>query len=167
MKKYNFILILAFLIIVSGFNLNAQGFVKGTLIQYKGKDGKMKQGKFVAFKSYDKILKINEAMKIRSTEGKDVDVLYKDFVKLDGGKQIGNNMCNYTFTRHDNKSFTGGINCYYFKVIIADKDGFGEGTFNLRDIVPLSVVSSSNIGTTNPSISCPHCGKTIKIDAHK
>ena len=167
MKRYNLILILAFFIGTSGYNLNAQGFVKGAIIQYKGKDGKMAQGKFVEFKSYNKTLKSDEAMKIRSTEGKDVNVVFKDFVKLDGGKDVGNNMCNYTFTRHDNKSFTGGINCYYFSVIIADKDGFGQGTFSLRDIVPISVVSSSNTGTTNSSISCPHCGKTIKIDAHK
>jgi hypothetical protein len=167
MKKYNLVLILAFLISISCYNLKAQGFVKGALIQYKGKDGKMTQGKFVEFKSYNKVLKIDDAMKIRSTEGKDVDVLFKDFIKLDGGKDVGNNTCNYIFTRHDNKSFTGGINCYYFSVIIADKDGFGQGTFNLRDIVPLSVVSSSPAGATGSTINCPHCGKTIKIEAHK
>jgi hypothetical protein len=165
MKKFNLILILAFLI--SSFNANAQGFVKGALIQYKGKDGKMKQGKFLEFKSYDKVLKIDDIMKIRSTDGRDVDVLFKDFVKLDGGKDVGNNMCNYNFIRHDGKSFTGGINCYYFSVVIADKDGFGQGTYSLRDIVPLSVVSSVSGETTGSSIICPHCGKTIKIDVHK
>ena len=69
MKRYNLILILAFFIGTSGYNLNAQGFVKGAIIQYKGKDGKMAQGKFVEFKSYNKTLKSDEAMKIRSIPG--------------------------------------------------------------------------------------------------
>ena len=165
MKKNQslFVVILMFF----SFSLNAQGFVKGAVIQYKDKDGKITKGKFVKFKHYDKILKIDDVVKIRSTQGRDVDVLFKDYIKIDGGKDVGNNTCNYTLTRNDNKSFTGGINCYYFKVIIEDIDGFGQGTFDLRAIVPLTVVSGGSNTSATGTITCPHCGKPIKIDAHE
>jgi len=165
MKK-NYVLFVVVLMIFS-FSLNAQGFVKGAVIQYKGKDGKMIKGKFVEFKHYDKILKINDIVKIRSTQGKDVNVLFKDYIKIDGGKDVGNNTCNYTLTRNDSKSFTGGINCYYFNVIIEDIDGFGQGKFDLRAIVPLTVISGGSGVSGGTVINCPHCGKPIKIDAHK
>jgi len=159
-------LFIVFLVITYSLSLNAQGFVKGSVIQYKGKDGKMIKGKFVEI-SYYKILKIDDVVKIRSIQGKEVNVLFKDYIKIDGGKDVGNNLCNYTLTRNDNKSFTGGINCYYFNVIIEDIDGFGQGKFSLRDIVPLTVVSGGSSSSTSGTITCPHCGKAIKIDAHK
>jgi len=158
-----------FVVILMVFSIStyAQGFVKGAVISYKGKDGKMTTGKLISFKHYDKILKIDDVVKIRSTQGRDVNVLFKDYIKIDGGKDVGNNTCNYTYTRNDSKSFTGGLNCYYFKVIIEDIDGFGQGTFDLRAIVPLAVVSAGSSSTNSGTIICPHCGKPIKIDAHK
>ena len=62
----------------------AQGFVKGAVIQYKGKDGKMIKGKFVEI-SYYKILKIDDVVKIRSTQGKEVNVL----MHINRGKLLG------------------------------------------------------------------------------
>lgn len=165
MKKIQISFIVFFLSI--SISSVSQGFVKGAIIQYKGQDGKMIKGKFVSFKHYDKILKIDDAIKIESTQGKDVNVNFKDYIKIDGGKDVGNNTCNYTLTRNDNKSFVGGLNCYYFKVNIEDIDGFGQGTFDLRAIVPLTVVSGGNSTSTIGTIICPHCGKPIKIDAHK
>ena len=168
MKKMFKGLLLVFISTVFSLGINAQGFVKGAIIQYKGKDGKMIKGKFVEFKHYDKILKTNDVVKIRSTQGQDVNVLFKDYIKIDGGKDVGNNTCNYTYTRSDGKSFTGGLNCYYFSVIIEDIDGFGQGKYSLRAIVPLTVVSGgSGVSSKGAVINCPHCGKPIKIDAHK
>ncbi|MBN1252937.1 MAG: hypothetical protein JXR51_13080 [Bacteroidales bacterium] len=47
-------------------------------------------------------------------------------------------------------------------------DGFGQNTYNLKDIIPLSVVSKgNNQNTSNAFIICPHCGEKIYIDAHK
>lgn len=165
MKKIQVLFVVILMIFSIG--ASAQGFVKGALIQYKGKDGKMVKGKFVEI-SYYKILKIDDVVKIRSTQGKEVHVLFKDYIKIDVGKDVGNNLCNYTLTRNDGKSFTGGINCYYFNVIIEDIDGFGQGKFDLRAIVPLIVVSGgSGVSSKGAVINCPHCGKPIKIDAHK
>ncbi|RLD52621.1 MAG: hypothetical protein DRI94_02555 [Bacteroidetes bacterium] len=165
----------ASMILMSSVNfVKAQGFTKGAIVQFKGKDGKMIKGKLIGFRAdpnSDKMLNFNEVFKVQSKTGdyyKDVDVLFPEFVKLSGGKDIGNNTCEFTFTRKDNKSFVGRLSCYFFKVVIEDIDGFGRTIFRLRDITPLTAISSGeqsdNSGTY---IICPHCGEKIYIDVHK
>ncbi|RLD48644.1 MAG: hypothetical protein DRI94_12215 [Bacteroidetes bacterium] len=152
----------------------AQGFEKGAVVQYKGKDGKIIKGKLIGFRNdpnSGKMLNLNNPLKVQSKDGnyfKYINVLFKDYIKLSGGKNVGNNTCEFTFTRKDNKSFDGRLSCYFFKVVIEDIDGFGENTYRLKDIVPLSVVSSGGKDDNSGNyIICPHCGEKIYIDVHK
>lgn len=161
-------------IIVNVNFVNAQGFKKGVVVQFKSKDGKPVKGKLIGFRedpNSDKMLNLNEAYKVQSKDGdyfKYIDVLFPDFIKLSGGKDVGNNTCEFTFTRKDNKSFVGRLSCYFFKVVIEDIDGFGSTTYRLRDITPLSVLSAGkNSDDSGTYIICPHCGEKIYIDVHK
>ena len=160
--------------LLMAFSINnyAQGFVNGAVITYKSKNGSRVKAKFITFKDTNSKKPIGSDTEFvvdrwLNDVSSPVKVLFKDYVKITGGKDVGNNECQFTFTRKDGKSFKGRLSCYFFGVVLEDMDGFAQTTYKLRDIAPLTVVSGGSSSSTSGTIICPYCGKPIKIDAHK
>lgn len=157
---------------IFSIGLYAHGFVNGAQISYKSKNGSIVKAKFISFKDTNSKKTIGSntefvvARWINDVSGP-VTVLFKDYVKITGGKDVGNNQCQFTFTRKDGKSFTGRLSCYFFSVVLEDMDGFAQTTYKLKDIAPLTVISGEKGTSISGTIICPHCGKPIKIDVHK